>query len=104
MKKVLFLIPLLIVLIAGCVQTGDFNGFNASSCISDSDCATAGCSGEICISKEIADDIFTTCEWKEYYKCLKLTECKCINGKCQFDENQEFKNCLKEVKQSEPVV
>ena len=65
-------------------------------CSTDSDCGTGGCSSQICSTKENAEDIITTCEYKEEYDCLQKTSCSCIEGKCGFEQNQEYLNCLSE--------
>lgn len=67
-------------------------------CTTDLDCATGGCSGQICGLKEKVKDIITTCEWREEYGCLRLTNCRCINDKCQWEENSAYKNCIDNLK------
>ena len=69
-------------------------GHYLPECKSDSDCSVAGCSGQICTTKEKAFDLITTCEYLDKYQCLKLTSCSCIQGKCAFDENNEYLSCL----------
>ena len=63
-------------------------------CTSDIDCTPAGCSSQLCVTKEVAPIIVTTCEYKEEFECLKLTSCGCVNNKCQWAENQEYQECL----------
>lgn len=67
-----------------------------AECSSDSECSTAGCSGQICTTKEKANDIITTCEYKAEYDCYKLTSCGCANGKCNWVVTQDFSKCLEE--------
>ncbi|RLI93229.1 MAG: hypothetical protein DRO89_00590 [Candidatus Altiarchaeales archaeon] len=64
-------------------------------CTQDSDCGTGGCSGQICGLKERVKDIITTCEYRPEYDCLRLTSCKCIDGKCQWEENNAYLECMK---------
>lgn len=53
-------------------------------CISNSDCKTGGCSGQICQSTKEAGAI-TTCEWKDCYDHSKYElECQCVNKQCQW--------------------
>lgn len=60
----------------------------------DNFCIKGGCSGQLCINKEDANNM-TTCEWKEIYKCYRLATCeKQANGKCGFTSNPEFTKCL----------
>ena len=68
------------------------------SCISDSDCMVAGCSGQLCGSKKDLQGIITTCEWKEQYACYKLTSCSCIDKKCQWQQTNEFLTCINKYK------
>ena len=62
-------------------------------CQTDDECIAGGCSGTVCQSKD-AEPVFTTCEWREEYACYKQTSCSCINGKCQWEETEEFQDCL----------
>ena len=63
-------------------------------CKTDSDCGTGGCSGEICGQKDKVKEIRTTCEFRSDYECLKFTSCLCIQGKCNFEENENYLGCL----------
>ena len=56
-------------------------------------CKRTGCSGEVCSSQ----DVVTPCIWKEWYRCLDLTECGNYgeNGACAFKPTDEFLACLK---------
>ncbi|BAA29808.1 TPA: eight-cysteine-cluster domain-containing protein [Pyrococcus horikoshii] len=62
-------------------------------CKSDSDCKTGGCSGELCLKKN--ETAFSTCIYREWYECLKLTKCGCYNGFCTWKPNPLFMECLK---------
>ena len=87
MKRIALLI--LVLFISACAN----QKLNVE-CNTDSDCSAGGCSGQVCASKDKASDIITTCEYKEEYGCYRLTSCGCINNKCTWEENTEFKNCL----------
>jgi len=88
------LLPLLI-LVSGCYNsTTDKN----VECSTDSDCAPAGCSSQLCVSANKASEIITTCEYREEYSCLKLTSCGCVNNKCSWNENENYLNCLEGVR------
>lgn len=91
MKRIIILL-LFIFLISGCGEIPNLD------CIKNSDCSTAGCSSQICTTNEEAKTTITTCEFKQEYECLKLTSCECINNKCQWEQNQDYKNCLSEIK------
>lgn len=65
-----------------------------AECTQDQDCATGGCSGEICGPKEKVKEIVTVCIYLPEYECLKKTSCRCIDGKCQWEKTGEFKECM----------
>jgi eight-cysteine-cluster-containing protein len=51
-------------------------------CVSDEDCATAGCAGEVCTTTAGAADVMTTCENKLCFSILDT--CGCIDGQCSW--------------------
>ena len=67
-----------------------------NECTSDADCATGGCSGEVCAPKEEAREIVTPCVYKPWYDCLSLTSCGCVNGLCTWKPNPAFESCMRE--------
>jgi|SRR3989344_7133899 len=75
-----------------------FGHYLIKECDSDLDCSIAGCSGQICTTKDKAIDTITTCEFRSSYECLKLTSCLCINGECKFDGNDNYFTCLEKYK------
>ncbi len=85
MKKIFFI--LLIILLAGCIQDEPFCGTSTyDSCETNSDCIDAGCSSQICQSKN-AEQTFTTCEFRPCYEPnIYGVECKCIENKCQWSK------------------
>lgn len=66
-----------------------------NECRSDSECATGGCSGEICTTRENAKNIVSPCVYREWYKCLQMTSCGCVNGVCTWKPNENFEKCLR---------
>ena len=59
----------------------------------DSQCQTAGCSGQICSAKKLVSAGYsTTCEWKPEYGCNK--DCEARDLKCSFDEESKS-SCIK---------
>jgi len=89
MKRIfLILTIILLIYFSGCVQTP------IVECSNDNACVTGGCSNQLCGKKGEIENIVTTCEWKEEYDCLKLTQCKCIENKCQWEQTQEYQQCL----------
>ncbi|MAG45511.1 MAG: hypothetical protein CMH63_01935 [Nanoarchaeota archaeon] len=83
---------LFLVLLNGCVSQ------QRVECTKDSECAIGGCSSQVCTSIDKAKDLITTCEYREEYGCLKLTLCGCVDNKCQWNENEDYKTCLEEVR------
>lgn len=67
-----------------------------NECRGDFDCATGGCSGEVCTTRDKAGEIVTPCIYAEWYDCLRLTQCGCVNGFCTWKPNEEFEECLRE--------
>lgn len=96
MKKIILLM-LLIFLFSACNQINK-NQIEEKECNTNSDCSVAGCSSQICTTKEEAKNTITTCEFKQEYECLKLTECKCISNECKWGLNQEYQDCLNKIK------
>jgi|SRR3989338_4648575 len=93
------LVILLIILIFFLSKRDNYSLRNDNyECFKDSDCAPAGCSGQICAPSGKASEIITTCEYKEEYSCLKLTSCGCVDYECQWLENAEYSGCLEEVR------
>lgn len=64
-------------------------------CVTDSDCAKAGCSNQLCTTTTKSTSLITSCEWKEEYQCYQNSTCSCVNGKCNWKEQNELNNCLK---------
>lgn len=65
-------------------------------CLSDADCVTSGCSGQIC---QPASDppTATTCEWRPEYACYNdptTTSCGCNSGTCGWAQTAALQQCL----------
>jgi eight-cysteine-cluster-containing protein len=67
---------------------------SSAECRSDKDCRPDGCSGQICRARS-AEPIFTTCEYKAEYDCLKMVDCGCIDGECAWSTSPEYEKCVK---------
>ncbi len=92
--KLLILGILGILVLSGCVENRSQEN-QTNECLSNSDCIPAGCSNQICVSKNKASDIVTTCEWKEQYSCLQKTSCGCVQNKCEWDYSEpEYRSCI----------
>ncbi|AEH24436.1 CGP-CTERM-anchored Cys-rich protein [Pyrococcus yayanosii] len=74
----------------------ELSPIQGGECRSDADCATGGCSGEICTTRKGAKEIVSICVYREWYDCLKLTTCGCYNGYCMWKPTPEFLSCLQE--------
>ena len=58
-------------------------------------CAVAGCSGQLCVSAEEAENMFTTCEFRPEYACYREASCEPqADGKCGWTETAELRQCL----------
>lgn len=58
-------------------------------------CAVAGCSGQLCVSADEADNLMTTCEFREEYACYREASCEPqADGKCGWTQTAELKQCL----------
>ena len=77
---------------AECIEF--ITNMSAPECTKDGDCAVAGCSSQLCVPAEGAEDIVTTCEFLPEYECLSLTTCGCIEGTCQWRQTQDYSACL----------
>ncbi len=67
---------------------------NIKNCSVNSDCIIAGCSNEIC--SKVGEQTISTCEGAPWFKCLPKTQCLCIDGQCQWEQNDEYLNCMGE--------
>lgn len=56
------------------------------------ECFASGCSGQVCST----ESVITTCEWQEWYGCLKYSECGPYgpDGTCGWKETPEYLECL----------
>ncbi len=65
--------------------------------INDQECVRAGCSGELCVETAVADEIFTTCEFKPEYSCYQQAVCTRLeSGECGFIRDEDFEQCLQD--------
>ncbi len=83
--------------IEGKCLTGEELSSKDKECYSDFDCVKAGCSKQLCVSKD-KSDIITTCEYNKEYGCLKKTSCGCVLNKCKWQETGPYKDCIKNIK------
>jgi hypothetical protein len=66
-------------------------------------CVTAGCSSQLCLSEEEAQDLMTTCEFRPEYICYqRYGKCKQqADEKCGWQKSEILDNCLQsEAKQN----
>lgn len=68
-------------------------------CSSDAECMPAGCSGQICVPRNKAAEIITTCEYRPEYMCLRTSaSCGCVNNKCQWNKAPDYESCIAEAR------
>lgn len=87
---------LAVLIVAGCSSQPNQGIPEGMQCSSDSDCATGGCSGELCGAKGEVEGVMSACVYQQTNQCLKLTSCGCVNGLCQWDRNSEYNKCFEE--------
>ncbi len=64
-------------------------------------CARGGCSGQLCVEASMADQIVSTCEYREEYGCYRVASCEAqSDGKCGFTETEELATCLEKARQA----
>ena len=78
------------------VVNGNTNTFAVDYCESDDDCSTDGCNSEICHSQINSSGGVSICIYEERFSCLALSNCGCINNKCQWDQNDDYLTCLEQ--------
>jgi len=103
MRKIMIIsLAIILIVFSGCesgkntttttIRQGDY-------CTDNSECETGGCSSQLCVRKtgNVSGGLFTTCEYKAEYQCLKETSCECISNKCQWKQTESYVNCMKNV-------
>ncbi|MBI5037771.1 MAG: eight-cysteine-cluster domain-containing protein [Candidatus Kerfeldbacteria bacterium] len=63
-------------------------------CYTDTDCIVGGCSGTVCAARSEADNLVTTCEYRNEYACFAKDNCLCIQNRCNWQGSQQFRNCV----------
>jgi len=67
-------------------------------CYKNADCLAGGCSNHLCLPRDKAKTIITTCEWKEEYACYAQDSCVCRDNTCQWTGSEQFIECIKELR------
>ncbi len=87
-KLVIFSLILGIIFVSSCAKPQPI-----AECRTDADCFKAGCSSQLCVP-ESEKGVITTCEYKEEYGCLQKTSCGCADGKCAWEQNRQYLDCM----------
>jgi hypothetical protein len=59
-------------------------------------CVRAGCSGQVCVSSDVAYDVVTTCEWRDEYACYADARCEIQqDGQCGWTKTTALERCLR---------
>lgn len=67
------------------------------------ECVPAGCSRELCVEADTADNIASTCVYKQEYACYKTAYCKRqADGKCGWTQSDTLKACVANAQESAP--
>lgn len=70
----------------------------ANNKLSENKCYIGGCSNELCLDKTVVYDVFSTCEYKEEYACLRYSQCEeQSNGNCGWTSTAEYTQCLNDL-------
>ena len=93
MKKLFLLVCITLVLLTACEELSNEPIDPNAECNKDADCIKSGCSSTICQSSK-AEDTITTCEYKPEYDCYKQITCGCNNGKCGWETDAEYDQCV----------
>lgn len=76
----------------------EVGGLENPSPASGPGCSVGGCSQQICGEAGEAEEIVTTCEYREEYSCYVHSRCeRQQNGECGWTETSELKQCLAEI-------
>lgn len=76
---------------------------NNGTGISANGCAVSGCSGQLCVSADEADNIMTTCEYRPEYGCYREASCEPqANGGCGWTQTAGLMQCLANPPAAEP--
>ncbi len=70
---------------------------NASEKSGKITCVAQGCSSTICVDKNLVKDspMVSMCNFEDYFACFKKSKCTAVNGKCGWQSNAAFVDCLK---------
>ncbi len=86
---------LFLIFLVGCSSVPAQNvAPTAPECVQDTDCARAGCSGQLCVPAQKSAETITTCEFREEYVCYQQATCGCVSGSCDWKE--DLSSCLAE--------
>lgn len=70
-------------------------------CTKDSDCKRAGCSGQFCQRVSEPGDIVSNCKYQSIFDCYTFTTCGCYEGKCGWDQTDNYLDCVDKVENGE---
>lgn len=66
-----------------------------TSSAADRQCVRAGCSSQLCVDASVADEMVTTCEWRETYACYQSAACEVqASGECGWTPTTSLNACL----------
>lgn len=80
-------------------QKGGSTNQPVAECSADTDCAVGGCSNQLCGKKGEIEKVVTTCEYRDEYSCVRLTNCACVNAKCKWRETLPYQTCVQRIGQ-----
>ncbi len=69
-------------------------------------CAITGCNSHLCVEKDQANDIVTTCEFLPVYACYQnvgVCEWQIDDNACGWTQTDELKQCIVEVEKEDAL-
>ncbi|MFZ2456752.1 MAG: hypothetical protein WAX07_09775 [Candidatus Altiarchaeia archaeon] len=80
---------------SGFIERTEVVSRTEEGCLLDLDCVTGGPSTEVCALRKVLPKIKFLMNETEPTECHTLSACKCIEGKCRWQRNDLFDECLK---------
>lgn len=105
-KQIIILIVFVLIIAAGIIyvlpRQNDTENNNSSTsvnakvieCDRNSDCLVGGCSNTLCLPRDLAPSVMTTCEWRDEYACFAQNTCGCVDHQCQWAGSEQYLDCV----------
>jgi hypothetical protein len=57
-------------------------------------CITDGCFNEFCHDVRLPSMMLDRCDYRPEFECLRLTRCRSIDDRCEFEMTRDFRDCM----------